>query len=538
MSWWVDLGYPSFEEGRGGFPRTGQVIKHYRENKLDDAGKAWTQIRLAKELKITDKAVGEIENLDTNIDVDRRERLCQLFDIPAILLGIRTREEILKMVEERRAKQATAVVSATLSSLWWIELGYPPFAPGNDGFFPRTGQVVKYYRGLAMDTKSKLWTQKGLAKALGLESDQTVWDLETKDTALDFERRQFLCKVFDIPPILFGIITPAEIDWMVEQQRAARTLASVVSAPFSPARKSALDTLEYQEYLVLCRKRHATEGSVSMTPLLSRIDALYRELPHSSREQRPEIHNLLCDYHRFVAAILRNGQRYVASLEHTDKALLFADELRKAEMRAICLLDRGHTFRDAERFEEAVQAFEEARLYEKGLSSYLDGSLLLYAGPAYAGAARTERERSAAIALLDRGGNIVRAAHSQDSSYLFDFSLERYHLNKGAALVAIGWNREAIRELDLVEGNRVWWQAYKHILQAQAYTNLGHYSKAANLAALGLVLVQGIDSKVNIARVESIYKQFPQDLFKRDPDVARLDYLLHYKPRKGEAALG
>src|SRR5579859_2588686 len=238
MSWWVDLGYPPFEEGRGGFPRTGQVVKHYRENKMDDAGKAWTQVRLARELKVTNKAVGEVENLDTNIDVDRRERLCLLFDIPAILLGIRTREEILKMVEERRTEQATSVVSSALYPLWWVELGYPPFAPGNDGFFPRTGQVVKHYRGLAMDTKSKLWTQKGLARALGLESDQTVWDLETKDTALDFERRQFLCKVFDIPSILFGIITLEEIDKLVGQQGAVKASVPVISVPLSPSRKS------------------------------------------------------------------------------------------------------------------------------------------------------------------------------------------------------------------------------------------------------------------------------------------------------------
>jgi hypothetical protein len=45
MVWWVDLGYPPFEEGKDGFPRTGQVVKHYRENKMNDTGNAWTQIK-------------------------------------------------------------------------------------------------------------------------------------------------------------------------------------------------------------------------------------------------------------------------------------------------------------------------------------------------------------------------------------------------------------------------------------------------------------------------------------------------------------
>ena len=58
---WVDLEYPPFEEGKGGFPRTGQVIKYYRENKRDAQGRVWTQSRLAQELEIFGKIVGEKE---------------------------------------------------------------------------------------------------------------------------------------------------------------------------------------------------------------------------------------------------------------------------------------------------------------------------------------------------------------------------------------------------------------------------------------------------------------------------------------------
>ena len=66
---------------------------------------------------------------------------------------------------------------------------------------------------------------------------------------------------------------------------------------------------------------------------------------------------------------------------------------------------------------------------------------------------------------------------------------------------------------------------------AQAYLNLGEYSEAARLAASGLVVVQKINSVINIARVENIYEQLPQGLFKHDADAARLEYLLHYKHR-------
>ena len=101
MSWWVDLGYLPFENGNGDFPRTGQVIRYYREQKRDDGGRAWTQSRLAAFLTVSEKAVWDIENRDASVDVDRRQRISQCLDIPPILLGIRTREEILKVVEHR-----------------------------------------------------------------------------------------------------------------------------------------------------------------------------------------------------------------------------------------------------------------------------------------------------------------------------------------------------------------------------------------------------------------------------------------------------
>jgi len=193
MCWWIELGYPPFEEGKGGFPRTGQVIKHYREKKVDDAGHLWTQKKLAAVLDLTDKTIGEMENRDAFIDFDRRQRLCQLFDIPPCLLGIRTLAEIDLLVEQESTKKEASVVSTSvpLSTAWWVELGYPPFEQGKDGF-PRTGQVIKHYRALKSDEKGKPWTQRLLAKTLGL-TDQAVWDLESP-------KRANFCTAHETPP--------------------------------------------------------------------------------------------------------------------------------------------------------------------------------------------------------------------------------------------------------------------------------------------------------------------------------------------------
>ncbi len=120
-------------------------MKYYREKKRDDEGRVWTQTRLASVLEISLKTVGEIEIRDSSLDFDRRQRLCELLDVPPILLGIRTCEEVFKEVEERRAKKGASVVSTAVEppQCWWIELGYPAFAPGKDGFLTTCSEREK-----------------------------------------------------------------------------------------------------------------------------------------------------------------------------------------------------------------------------------------------------------------------------------------------------------------------------------------------------------------------------------------------------------
>src|SRR5437764_1049884 len=354
MSWWADLQYPPFEEGQDGFPRTGQVVKHYRENKRDEQGRVWTQSQLAEVLGISVKTVAEIELRDASLDFGRRQRLCHCLDVPPILLGIRTRDEILKMVEESRAKKGTSVVSTPIDPprFWWLELDYlEEFAPGNDGFYPRTGQVVKEYRRRAMDTEGKPWTQRRLANALGIETDQAVWNLENRDSALDIERRRFLSDLFDIPPILFGIITLEEIDKLLEQRRAARSGIVVVSTRLAASHKL---TLDVQEYTALLESYWTTymnnPTQISMTNIDLCIDGLSRELPHV-RDRKP-IQELLCRFHDLVANLLCDQHKYNDALVQLEKASWFAEMLNKDALEAAVLYDYGNTLWNAGRLDD------------------------------------------------------------------------------------------------------------------------------------------------------------------------------------------
>jgi len=91
LMWWVQKGFPEFDIGPDRFPCPGQVVRHFRQKKLKEDGKPWTQRDLAQVLGKQDLAVREMELRGTGLnDITRRRFLAHLFDIPPLLLGLAT----------------------------------------------------------------------------------------------------------------------------------------------------------------------------------------------------------------------------------------------------------------------------------------------------------------------------------------------------------------------------------------------------------------------------------------------------------------
>jgi tetratricopeptide (TPR) repeat protein len=412
---------------------------------------------------------------------------------------------------------------------WWVELGYPDaFDLGKDGFFPRPGQVVKYYRERKMDDKGKAWTQKNLAKTLGL-TPNGVGDIENRDVGMDdFGRRQFLCKLFGIPPILLGIITPGDVDVLVEKQRKA-TNTVVLSTASATGRKHTMDVQVCREQFasLVAAKIHREQSPLATA--LASVDELYSELPHASQE-RSDIQSLLCDYHQFIALLLCDQCNYDVAIEHLNKAFHFA--AFGDEQKALVFGRRGLTLWKAGRVDESLKDFGKAWQFEKKLPNNLRGILLLESGRARAQNAGMKQDRSEVLRSIDVVGGIIRGKRQEEDPHLFQLDLDCYHLYKSSALITIGWNKEATQELALIKGFSQYpsRRAYYDILQAQAYANRGMYPDAAGLMESALLGTQEEISEINMARIVKLFRQLQQSPYKDSADVARIDYLLYKKP--------
>jgi len=395
-----------------------------------------------------------------------------------------------------------------------------------------------------MDDKGKPYTQKAFAKVLGI-SDIAVREIENRDVGMDFERRQFLCKLFHIPPILLGVVTLEQITKLLEEkglplsalltpvEPAQRSVT--ISTPVSTAPTLVVDVNEYQQQLVsYWNTYYSHDAYACLADTIWRTSMLYQELPHVSSRQRRQLYELLCSYHQLAAHLARDRQLYDDAVIHLNKAFRMAKLLRNDELQALVLFSRGYIFWSSHRIDDAASDFQKAKLYEHRLPCYLTSPILLLSGQVNAVAASSKRENESAIALIDRGGSIVRKVQSRENPHFIDFSLSRYHLIRTSALLSVGWNKDALDELRLVNLNdhtNVRRRVYNDILEAQAYLNLGDYSRATDFAEIALATAQELQSTIYIDRVARIHRQLEQSPYKDNPDVERLEYLLYYKPR-------
>jgi tetratricopeptide (TPR) repeat protein len=510
---WTLQGFPAFDTDPDGFPRPGQVIRHFRQTRLKANGKPWTQRDLAQALGKQELAVREMELRDTGLnDISRRRLLAKLFDIPPILLGLAT------VLEGQNTK--------AMASTWWVQQGFPAFDADPDGF-PRPGQVIRHFRQARLKADGKPWTQRDLAQVLG-KQELAIRDMELKDTALnDIVRRRFLAHLFDIPPTLLGLAT-------ISQQYSVNTQAHSVYAPKVLSISEHVDLEEVRDKLTGFWTKNACSPQDVLNTINSTLKRLYEQYPTTALYRRLEVVTPLCELHIHAANILRDRGKFNKALEHLNKTKgLNTLLLKEDELQADVLYRRGGVYLEEGEISLALDDYHEAEQVLTSVSAPLQAAVLLETALCEAKAATSPQQRTAALKKIDRAGHIIRVQHTEAGREKWPYlkvDLERYHLDRAATLIVVGVPKEAQQELNLLSpshlgGRRL---VYHLILQAQACFNLKEYAQAALLTEEALPLVRIMRSRVNLERIKILYRQIQQTPFRNNPEVGRLGYLLFH----------
>ncbi|MBV9688997.1 MAG: hypothetical protein JO202_04715 [Ktedonobacteraceae bacterium] len=401
---------------------------------------------------------------------------------------------------------------------WWVEMGYPNFEQGVDGF-PRPGQVCAYYRQHTIKADGKPWTQKDLAKALGI-SEQSVIKMEKKDVGLDsLTRRQFLIDTFSIPYILMRM-APKPVS-PVEQALLAPAVQQAVHSTIHTVDLTALRA-DWQRYWTNNGRGTAW---ASLPEIAAKVGLLYEVLPCSS--QTYSVRELLCLYHILIAHILRDQQAFSEAIAHLNRAVRLAKEIAHDELRVNALSRRGHASFESSDMEKALINYRAAEKLLPKVPHYMGGIVMLFMGHAQVESTQDKQAQRQGLKTMDAAANLIGLSGPIDYPS-FQLDIARYHLTKGEALIGMGWNKDAVTELSSAQRNPKLLRrtAYSDILEAQALANQGKFDRAASLLESAIVVVKDIQSAVNAARIGKLYTQLKASTFGNNPEVARLTYLL------------
>jgi tetratricopeptide (TPR) repeat protein len=285
----------------------------------------------------------------------------------------------------------------------------------------------------------------------------------------------------------------------------------------------------YERQLHTCYATHHRRASYEQTSAIQQtIASLYQALPFSLEK---EIWQLTSRYHILIASILRDQHLFREALEYLDQAIFLTEYIGDNEFLADALYRQGWVYLERREGEKAAQSFLSAERLLKKLPSYMGGGILIGLGRSLALQTQDMQERLTALHTLDKAAHLLRLYPLPDGNqHYLEIELDRYHLDKAAAFLNIGFPREALRELSLVRSSphNQRRAAMISVFQAQANVALGKYAEACDLAEEALDLIGPIRSVVNYERIQMLYQELQLTSFRNNPEVARLGVMLHH----------
>lgn len=395
---------------------------------------------------------------------------------------------------------------------WWTLQGYYSFAPGegNDAGFPCPGQVIKHYRSL------KHWTQRDLAKALGV-SESWVRAMENMNESLDsISRRRMIAAALAIPPVLLGLVS-------------AESVTARISA-ITTAKELQLQTTSlawYQDSLQDTWALYYTGNPQTLLPNVSqKLRYLSTFAAIAGDNQQQQALKLQGRFDLIAARIAADQSENEKALKYLKAAVKMATALQDNELLGMAYFWQGRTYLEQDNNKEAVTSLEKALSYTKYVPTQLKGAIFLEAGLAYAYTTQTAEEKKRVLTLFDQAGTVLRQSNLEEDGSFVKLTTGRYHQFKAEAFLAMQQPTSASRELDLAEQHTgaelTRRRAYINILRAKAAIVQGDYPSATFIALDALGTCKAIKSSVNIAFIGELYNELSKSSYANSPDVTKL----------------
>lgn len=404
---------------------------------------------------------------------------------------------------------------------------------------PNYGAIVRYFRLLIG------WTAAQLASlysdALGLDDDHLItpsWIIIMENqnrVPADEKRRWILARLLDIPPILLGLNVLS--DGSNKQEEATI---------FDMLQNEKVDVVEYREKIELYSnswligKLHILASDIKW-----RILNLQNELPGKKGKEKGQMILLLCEHYTLLAKLIAQKlQDFDQSIILLNKAIIIAESHKLYNIWAYALRQQGIAYLDRGEltagmvefpaakpdFEAAVRNFAIARTLEPHLPDAHNGLVYLGAGSAAAYVAQDPKKFSEALALIDQGEQMI-GRDDDNLAFSAEFTESKCHLDRAKTLIASpleSLRSPATARKELAHAAQLASSTLKlrhlsiTIRTAESYYVEGAYDMAVASAEAALELIEDVDSKQNLTRLNNLHKRLKESSYGKSTDVALL----------------
>jgi len=299
-----------------------------------------------------------------------------------------------------------------------------------------------------------------------------------------------------------------------------------------------LDIDESMEALKKYWEQHLKSTSAHLLDEIDdRIIDIEKEIPYAiNMQDRRVLQEILYKYHIVISCILDGEYEHDKAISHLTKAIVLSRKLKDETLESAALYRLGNIYLVAGRIDNATTTYSQALHLAR--DTQVNGALLLKRGLAdsvLAGRTKENRDRLNAqvVQTIENGGEIAKQKFDYDEHFL-KLNKERYHLDKAAALINIGYYQEAINEIFAIrqESNSECRNAYSTMLLGKAYFGLNNYTLAASMALDSLPVFKRIHSKVNVYRIARLYRELKESPAANKVEVAELGLeLWKYDPK-------
>jgi hypothetical protein len=392
------------------------------------------------------------------------------------------------------------------------------------------GQLVRFLRKEVFH-----WTAQELGELFGNAtrgkpySRREMQESERTNTfALDERRRAILAVLFKVSPALFGL---ESLDVLIEAREIhpPKELSRVLySGP--------IDVAEYRSFLRSCWTLHLQRTARALLAEIElRIARLHDVFPYETEpREKGQLERLLCGYHLAGGAIAKDQRWYGLALDHFNKALILAREMKAPRLQAAALFHRGGMFFIQEKFAEAWRDWSEAETLKDYTPPRMQGSILL--ARATAGAVfvqDSEDMRKKILTPVKQAHGLLGTENQDEGLHFIRFTEQWYHQNSAAGLLWCPVERfryadAAIEHLDHLQGQEqgIRQQTSSLVLRAKAAICTKAFDEAVQAALSAFDILKQVETGPNMQRLRQLCRELEASPYGKSTDVAWLRFQL------------